>query len=80
MGLVGGTFGVGMGWLIGRAVTAGTNLYLKRQDLPSADVFAVTWWLVLVAIILAVFVSLIAGLYPASRAARLDPVEALRNE
>jgi putative ABC transport system permease protein len=80
MGLVGGAFGVGLGWLIGRVLTAGTNLYLKRQELPPADVFAVTWWLVLAAIALAVFVSLVAGLYPASRAAKLDPVEALRNE
>jgi putative ABC transport system permease protein len=80
MGLFGGALGVGLGWLIGRAVTVGTNLYLKRQGLPSADVFAVTWWLVLAAIVLAILVSLVAGLYPASRAAKLDPVEALRHE
>src|SRR2546425_12891929 len=47
MGLLGGTLGVGLGWLIGRAVTAGTNLYLRRQELPPTDVFAVTWWLLL---------------------------------
>jgi ABC-type antimicrobial peptide transport system permease subunit len=80
MGLLGGILGVGFGWLVGRAVTIGTNLYLKRQSLPSADVFSVPWWLVLLAIAIAVVVSLVAGLYPASRAARLNPVEALRYE
>jgi putative ABC transport system permease protein len=80
MGLLGGILGVGFGWLVGRAVTIGTNLYLKRQSLPSADVFSVPWWLVLLAIAIAVLVSLVAGLYPASRAARLNPVEALRYE
>jgi len=80
MGLLGGILGVGFGWLVGRAVTIGTNFYLKRQSLPSTDVFSVPWWLVLLAIAVAVLVSLVAGLYPASRAARLNPVEALRYE
>lgn len=80
MGLLGGVVGVGLGWLIDRAVTIGTNFYLTQQHLPSASVFSVPWWLVAGAITFAVVVSLIAGLYPASRAARLQPVEALRYE
>ncbi|MFY9732206.1 MAG: FtsX-like permease family protein [Candidatus Acidiferrales bacterium] len=80
MGLMGGIFGVGMGWVIGRAVTFGTNVYLRRQDLPPAHVFSVPLWLILGGIVFSVVVSLVAGLYPASRAARLNPVEALRYE
>jgi len=80
MGVLGGALGVGIGWLIGRAVTLGTNFYLQRQGLPSANVFSIPWWLVLGAIGFAVVVSLGAGLYPASRAAKLNPVEALRYE
>ncbi len=80
MGLLGGVLGVAFGWFIGRGVTWGTNLYLHRQNLPSAHVFSVPLWLVGGAIVFSVIVSLAAGLYPATRAARLNPVEALRYE
>ena len=78
MGFAGGILGVGGGCAIGRALTFGTAIYLKRQDLPSVSVSSVPWWLALGAIGFAVLVSLAAGLYPASRAAKLNPVEALR--
>jgi putative ABC transport system permease protein len=80
MGFLGGILGTILGWLIGRMMTIGTNIYLHRQNLPSVQVTAVPYWLVLGAILFAIFVSLAAGLYPASRAARLDPVQALRYE
>ncbi|HET8923536.1 MAG TPA: ABC transporter permease [Candidatus Acidoferrum sp.] len=80
MGLFGGFLGVGLGWLIGRALTFGTNVYLHRQSLPGVDISSVPWWLFLGAVSFSILVSLAAGLYPASRAARLDPVAALRYE
>ena len=80
MGLCGGIFGVTLGWLIGVALTWGTNFYLRKQELPSVQISSVPWWLAVSAIGFAVIVSLVAGLYPAGRAARLNPVEALRYE
>ena len=80
MGLVGGFLGVALGWLIGMALTWGTTIYLRRRDLPGVKISYVPWWLALGAIAFAVIVSLVAGLYPASRAAKLNPVEALRYE
>jgi putative ABC transport system permease protein len=80
MGLLGGILGVTFGWLLGRAVTYGTNVYLQRQNLNSIELSSVPWWLVLSALAFAVLVSLAAGLYPASRAAKLNPVDALRYE
>jgi putative ABC transport system permease protein len=80
MGLLGGILGVICGWLLGRALTYGTNVYLHRQNLNSIELSSVPWWLVLAALGFAVLVSLAAGLYPASRAAKLNPVDALRYE
>ena len=80
MGLVGGTAGVTLGWVIGRLINFGTNVYLARQHFPPAQIWSVPLWLVFGAILFSVIVSLVSGLYPASRAARLDPVQALRYE
>jgi putative ABC transport system permease protein len=80
MGLAGGLFGVTLGWGIGRAIQFATMIYLKRQGMNPPNIWSVPWWLVLGAIAFAVVVSLASGIYPASRAARLDPVEALRYE
>jgi putative ABC transport system permease protein len=80
MGVLGGIVGVALGWAIGQVINIGTNVYLKRQSLPPEHFWAVPWWLVGGAIAFAFVVSLVSGLYPAGRAARLDPVQALRYE
>lgn len=80
MGILGGMTGVALGWAIGRIINVGTNFYLRSQSLPPDNFWSVPWWLVALAIGFSFVVSLISGLYPAGRAARLDPVQALRYE
>lgn len=81
MGFVGGVGGVLIGWLIGRAINLGSNVYLHRvMKMPTEDLWSVPLWLVVAAIVFAVLISELAGIYPALRAARLDPVKALRYE
>jgi len=80
MGLLGGMLGVFLGWSIGRIINWGTNVYLAQQNVPPQKLWSVPLWLVGAAIAFSILVSLAAGLYPAARAAKLDPVQALRYE
>ncbi len=80
MGVLGGILGVTLGWAIGAVINFGTNIYLRRQELPPEQIWFVPWWLVVFAIGFAVVISLLSGWYPAGRAASLDPVQTLRYE
>ena len=80
MGILGGVVGLGLGWAIGQVINFGTNIYLKSQSIPPEHFWSVPLWLAIFSILFAFVVSLISGLYPAGRAARLDPVQALRYE
>ncbi len=53
---------------------------LKPQGASFVDFFHLPPWLWLGAILFALSVSILAALYPAARAARIDPVRALRHD
>ena len=80
IGLLGGIVGTVAGWLLGLGLNAGILAYMRWQEMPvEGTFFVVTGWLVALALGFATVVGLLAGLYPAARAARLDPLEALRH-
>jgi putative ABC transport system permease protein len=80
MGMLGGLLGAALGAAIGKIINFGVNVYLRQQDLPPENFWNVPLWLFGAALGFSVMVSLVAGLYPASRAAKLDPVQALRHD
>jgi putative ABC transport system permease protein len=77
---MGGIAGVALGWLVGRIINFGANVYIKNQGGEGGNLFALPIWLIAVSIGFSILVSLIAGSYPASRAAKLNPMQALRHD
>lgn len=80
IGLIGALFGLILGWLVSRIANVIINTKLSAVDAPQVDLFYFPVWLILGAMAFSILVSLAAGLYPAIRAARIDPVRALRHD
>lgn len=81
LGLIGGVVGVILGTLLGRLVDWIGHLYLASEGVTGiGQMSIVPPWLAIGALFFAGFIGVLGGLYPASRAARLDPVVALKHE
>ncbi|MFH2050284.1 MAG: FtsX-like permease family protein [bacterium] len=83
IGSIGAVLGIIFGWLITRLASVIAKTYMAKEGIEEIDAlefFDFPVWLILVAFMFGLLVSLAAGLYPASRAARVNPVEALRND
>lgn len=72
-----------VGGLIGLVVSMGIVTlmnYILTQALPTGAVATLDWLIMAQGLGFSVIVGLVAGVYPALRAANLDPIEALRHE
>jgi len=69
LSLIGGFFGVLLGFLLAFFISS-------AFDIP----FAVPMWSVVSALLVTSIVGLFAGIYPAAKASKLDPIESLRYE
>jgi putative ABC transport system permease protein len=81
IGLIGGMLGLLLGWLAGLGLNQLIPIYLRHRQLPMhGDFFVVSPELAAGTILFATVIGLLAGLLPAQRAAKLDPLQALRHE
>jgi putative ABC transport system permease protein len=80
IGCLGGVSGVILGWAVGRVINLGANVYIQQQGGTPGNLFSLPLWLIGGAIAFSIVVSLLAGSYPAARAAKLDPIRALRHD
>jgi putative ABC transport system permease protein len=81
IGLTGGVIGTLLAWVVdGIANRLAYRFILKPQGASYVDFFSLPPYLSLGAVLFAVMISIIAAMYPAARAARIDPVKALRHD
>jgi len=81
IGFIGGLLGVIFSYLNTEIIKLGINAYLVSKgikDIP--QIFSTPLWLTLGTIGFAILISIVAGLHPANKASKLDPVESLRYE
>jgi putative ABC transport system permease protein len=80
IGLIGSCGGLGLGWMVSRIASLVAKRIMTAQEVPVVELFAIPPAVALGAVAFGAALSLAAGLYPAARAARVDPVQALRHD
>ena len=81
LGFLGGLGGLALGRAVSWALEIGINIDARGQGVEAPlTFFSFPHWLSLATVAFATFVAVLAGVWPALRAARIDPIRALRGE
>lgn len=78
IGLIGGVFGI----LIGSGINSLIQMFavskISSSDVDMSINIGLPWYYLLVILAFAMAIALVSGIYPANKASKLDPIEALR--
>ncbi len=80
LGMLGGLVGVAAGYGLSLVANVFVNQQLSANSVKARDIIGLPPWLILAVVATTTLIGAMAGLYPALRASRLNPVEALRYE
>jgi ABC-type antimicrobial peptide transport system permease subunit len=80
LGLMGGLVGIFLGYVLTLIGNPLINNQLKGNGIKSANILSLPPWLIISVVVGTTIIGTLAGLYPARKAAKLDPVESLRRE
>lgn len=80
LGGFGGIIGLGVGYGLIRLMNPYINEQLTANGILASNIIYLPVWLIAVVMVVTIGIGMLAGLYPAHRAARMKPVESLRYE
>lgn len=78
IGFIGGITGIVLSLGIFKVIEFGLEAYLKSKDISMSLNFNIPLWLIGTTLGFSIVIAVLAGLYPAMRASRLDPIDALK--
>ena len=78
IGFIGGLFGIGLGTGLNSIAEMIVNSKIVGEGMETSVSVGLPWYWLLIILGFAVGIALISGIYPANRASKLDPIEALR--
>ncbi|MBK1813948.1 ABC transporter permease [Clostridium sp. YIM B02505] len=78
IGFLGGITGIVLSLGIFKIVEFGLEAYLKAKAISMSLNFSIPLWLIGATLGFSIVIAVLAGLYPAMRASRLDPIDALK--